>query len=242
MLEEFINKVYKNMKKIMFVNALVIASAAMLGGCSQAPESDQAEVGDAQEVQEAGAAMVADVDLASSKVEWVGTKVTGRHNGEIRLSKGSLQLAEGALVGGNFTLDMNSISTTDKMGADNGLTDHLKSSDFFDVEKYPTAEFVITGIKALESAPVDAEDVPEINQYKISNPTHTITGNLTMKGVTKSVSFPAAVSMSDGAVNATAKFNINRSDWGISYPGKPDDLIREVVHIGIALKAAVPLS
>jgi len=230
------------MKKIMLVNVLAFATAAMLGGCSQAPDSDQAEVGEAQEVQEAGAAMVADVDLATSKVEWVGTKVTGRHNGEIRLSKGNLQMAEGALVGGTFTLDMNSISTTDKMGADNDLTDHLKSSDFFDVEKFATAEFVITGVNALTSAPVDAENVPEINQYKISNPTHTITGNLTLKGVTKSVSFPAAVNVSNGVVSATAKFNINRSDWGISYPGKPDDLIRDVVHIGIALKAAVPLS
>jgi len=230
------------MKKIMFMSALSMTAAMLIGGCTQAPDSDAATVGDAQEVQDAGSGMTAEVDLASSKVEWVGTKVTGRHNGQIPMSKGSLQMSEGALVGGSFTLDMANISTTDKMGAENGLTDHLKSSDFFDVEKYSTAEFVITGVRALDSAPVDAEDVPEINQYKISNPTHEITGNLTLKGVTKSVSFPAAVNINQGGVSATAKFNINRNDWGISYPGKPDDLIREVVHIGIALKAAVPVS
>jgi len=230
------------MKKIMFVSALSMTAAMMIGGCTQAPDSDEAKVGDAQEVQDAGAAMIAEVDLASSKVEWVGTKVTGRHNGEIRMSKGSLQMTEGALVGGKFTLDMTSMSATDKMGAENGLTDHLQSAEFFEVEKFPTAEFVITGVRKLDSAPVDAEDVPEINQYKLSNPTHEIAGNLTLKGVTKSVTFPAAVNVSQGSVSATAKFNINRADWGITYPGKPDDLIREIVHIGIALKAAVQVS
>lgn len=230
------------MKKIMFIGALSMTAVMMVASCTQAPDSDAATVGDAQEVQDAGAAMTAEVDLAASKVEWVGTKVTGRHNGQIPLSKGSLQMTEGALVGGSFTMDMTSLTTTDKMGAENGLTDHLKSSDFFEVEKYPTAEFVITGVRALDTAPVDAEDVPEINQYKISNPTHEITGNLTLKGVTKSVTFPAAVKIGQDGVSATAKFNINRNDWGITYPGKPDDLIREVVHIGIALKAAVPLS
>jgi polyisoprenoid-binding protein YceI len=78
----------------------------------------------------------------------------------------------------------------------------------------------------------------EINKYKVLNPTHLVSGNLTLKGVTKNIEFPASITVSGNSAEATAKFNINRKEWGIVYPGKPDDLIRDAIHLGIYIKAA----
>ncbi len=217
---------------------LVLTATALATGCAQAPESDQATVAEEQAVSTTAQGDPLLVDLLASKVEWVGTKVTGRHNGEIRLKQGSLVMKDGQLTGGAFIIDMNSLSTKDRRGFENGLSEHLMSTDFFDVEQYPTAQFEITGVRVLEVVVPDTEEVPEISQYKLSNPTHEISGNLTIKGVTKNITFPATVEVSNGSVSSTAKFNINRKDWGITYPGKPNDLISETIHLGIGLKAS----
>lgn len=225
--------------------ALLSASVIVPGffsGCAQAPESDQAVVQDEQQVADRSDAAQAPVDVVASKVEWVGTKVTGRHNGTLQLANGYLEMSEGKVVGGNFTIDMSTLKTSDQVGAENGLTDHLKSSDFFSVEEFPTATFVITSVQPTGLVGDDSEQVPEIEQYRVSNPTHDISGNLTIKGVSRNITFPASIQVGAGGTKAIAKFNIKRSDWGITYPGKPDDLIRDEVHIGIALRAGAPES
>jgi polyisoprenoid-binding protein YceI len=218
------------------ITRFAIAPAALLvlaAGCAQAPDSDQATVGDAQDVQQVAEATTVSVNTDASTIEWVGTKVTGRHNGSLALSEGTLELADGGLVGGTFTIDMNSLTVLDDAGE--RLQGHLMSPDFFNVAENPTATFVITGAEAIETASADEEEVPEISQYKVTDPTHTISGNLTMVGVTKGISFPAKVSVDGSDVEATAKFNINRKDWNINYAGKPDDLIRDDVHLGLML-------
>ena len=96
------------------------------------------------------------------------------------------------------------------------LTKHLKSPDFFDVEKFPTATFKSTSIEKTADG-------------------HTITGNLTLHGVTKQVSFPATVTASEARVSANAEFSINRKDFDINYPGMQDDLIRDLVVIKLKL-------
>ena len=95
------------------------------------------------------------------------------------------------------------------------LRKHLKSPDFFDVEKFPTATFKSTAIEKTDDG-------------------HTITGDLTLHGVTKRVSFPATVTVTDGQVTANSEFSINRNDFGIVYPGMPDDLIRDLVVIKLS--------
>lgn len=78
----------------------------------------------------------------------------------------------------------------------------------------------------------------EINEYKVGNPTHTVSGNLTLKGVTKNIEFPARITVTGGnSAEAVAKFNIDRQHWGLKYPGKPDDLIRDAIHLGLYIKA-----
>jgi polyisoprenoid-binding protein YceI len=226
------------MKRLFFIPALLTVSAALWTGCAQAPESDEAKVSEAAEAAQAVEGNLVQVDKQNSNIEWVGTKVTGRHNGTIQLSKGELLVQDNNLVGGSFTIDMNSLTTLDAMGADNGLTDHLKSDDFFSVEEFPSADFVITSVKPIAEAAADTEEVPEIDQYRVQNPSHEISGNLTIKGITRNVTFPASVRVSGTEVKAIAKFNIDRSEWDITYPGKPNDLISKTVHIGIGLQTA----
>ncbi|MET0298986.1 MAG: YceI family protein [Flavitalea sp.] len=223
-------------------NLIYLAAFAMLGftACTDAPESDEAKTSEAKEVTTAEGAAYK-VDPAGSKIEWIGTKVTGFHHGELSVKSGELDVKDTAITGGSFIIDMTSLKVVDKgdTATNNKLQGHLVSPDFFDVAKNPEAKFEITSVKPFTGSVTDSADVRQegISQYKVANPTHLISGNLTLKGVTKNVEFPAKVTISGTGVDAIAKFNIDRKQWNIVYPGKPNDLIRDNVHLGIALKA-----
>lgn len=140
------------------------------------------------------------VDVDASTVAWVGKKVTGQHNGVIGLKGGRLEMEDGKLTGGIFTIDMPSIECQDLSGDSKGnLEGHLKSDDFFGVEKYPTATFVIT--KAVPQGP---------GKYKV-------VGNITIKGKTEEIQFPASIEEKDGKVMASAALTIDRSKFDIRY-------------------------
>lgn len=149
-----------------------------------------------------------------SKLGFVGSKVTGSHDGGFKKFTGSFQVdvankklaADGKHV---VEIDMNSTWSDDDK-----LTGHLKSPDFFDVEKFPTARFVLT--KATETK----------DGYELS-------GTLDFHGVKKGITFPATVTVADDekSVSIKAEFAINRTDFGVVFPGRPDDLIREEVVI-----------
>src|SRR5207244_3888695 len=101
------------------------------------------------------------------------------------------------------------------------LTGHLKSPDFFDVKTHPKATFVST----------------EIKKGGDKGATHTITGNLTIKGITKTISFPATVALNGDTANVDAEFAINRRDFSLNYAGMPNDLIRDDVVIKLLIRA-----
>ena len=154
-----------------------------------------------------------------STIGFVGSKVTGSHNGEFKSFTGSRELSADKLEASKVSLeiDMDSAKTdSDK------LDGHLKSPDLFDVAKYPKAKFASTAIKAGGD----------------KGATHTITGTLELHGETKTISFPATVKVTDAEVTATSEFSINRKDFKILYAGKADDLIRDDVLI--KLNIAVP--
>lgn len=168
------------MKKVQIILSAVILGLASLTNAVAAPKP------------------VA-VSTSASKVVWLAKKVTGEHNGTVAISKGSLSVDGNKLVGGSFTIDLKSIvckDLTDPTYNQKFIT-HISSGDFFEVEKFPTANFVITKVVG--------------NQ---------ISGNMTVKGITKAITFPAQISVTGGKVAATASITLDRTDYNIKYGSK----------------------
>lgn len=141
------------------------------------------------------------VDTNESYVSWKGYKVTGSHYGKVKLKEGNLAYENDQLVGGGFTIDMGSISVEDLSGNyAQKLEGHLKSPDFFGVEKYPTANFVITK--------VISRGTP--GSYKVI-------GNLTIKETTKEIKFNAQIDEKEGKKVATADITVDRSEFDVRY-------------------------
>ena len=231
------------MKKLKLQFSALLFIGLAFTACQDAPESDDAVVSEAQEEQDVSASAASyTINKTASNVEWIGTKTGGRHNGTVMVKDGEFAVENGEIVGGNFTLDMTTILSTDAKMDDKSnqkLTGHLRSPDFFEVDKFPDANFVITEVKKLDGANVaqDTANTAEIDKYKVTNPTHEVTGNLTIKGVTKSVTFPAKIEMNDNSLNAIAKFNINRKDWDIKYELMGEAILSNTIHLGIGVQA-----
>jgi polyisoprenoid-binding protein YceI len=163
------------------------------------------------------------VDTKASTINWLAKKVTGQHMGTIGISAGDVVVEKGKLVGGSFTIDMKSIVCTDIENKEYNqkFIGHITTGDFFEVDKFPTATFKITK--------VDGSNV---------------TGDLTIKGVTQSVSFPAVISVKGDAVSATAKIDVDRTKFGIKYGSKSffasigDKAIDDTFALDIKLVAA----
>lgn len=158
------------------------------------------------------------IDAAASSIGFTGAKVTGQHNGSFPTFTGTLDLDPARVENSRVAVDIDTTSVTTDTPR---LTTHLKSADFFDVERFPRATFTSTAI-----APGGANGA-----------THTITGNLALHGVTRAISFPATVTVSPSEVTATAEFVINRREFGIVYAGMPDNLIRDDVAMHLRLRA-----
>lgn len=219
------------MKKLFLPVAVLLTMAA----CNNAPEADQAATGDKEAVANAeGTVYVTD---STSNVGWTGTKPTGSHNGTFLLKEGSLTVKDNNLAAGSFVIDINSLNCLDLAGdakQKGDLEGHLKSPDFFDAAKFPTAKFEITGVEAFKYDSLTMKDVV------MKDATHTIKGNLTLKDSTKNVTFPAKVSVAADKVTAVADFNIDRTLWGINYkgPNNPQDwIISKTVNLKLNLSA-----
>lgn len=227
----------------------LLAFAGLMASCAKAPESDEATTSEAEEIEEveAPAASTYNVNTSESKVLWVGTKPTGRHNGTIDISEGSFTVEDGNITGGSITIDMKTMVSEDlasdpEMKAK--LEGHLQSNDFFSADSIPTAKFEVAEVTAYQ-APAEGEEATEEgeeeSEYKIADPTHTVRGNLTLRGVTKSIEFPAKVSMEGGTMTAEARFNIDRTNWGINYKAEgsvEDKFIHNTVNVGFSIKAS----
>ena len=155
----------------------------------------------------------------NSKVLFTGSKVTGKHEGGFNKFSGAIELVNGKAEESSVKVD---IETSSVFTDTDGLTKHLQTGDFFEVEKFPKASFASTKI------------VPD--QSKGAN-AFTVTGDLELRGVRKSITFPATIVVSPADVSVDTDFSINRKDFGIVYAGKADDLIRDDVVIKLDLKA-----
>ena len=137
------------------------------------------------------------VNTEKSSIEWLGKKIGGQHVGTIQLKSGYIELKDDKIVAGNFVIDMASIKNTDleDEGYNQKLVGHLKSDDFFGVEKYPTAKFVVT------------------KSSKFSNGKATVTGDITIKGKTESITFE----VTKGNNEYSSKIDIDRSKFDVRY-------------------------
>jgi len=141
------------------------------------------------------------VDISRSSVKWLGKKVTGEHTGTISIKSGQLNVKNGDITGGTIEIDMNTITDLDLKDAEWNarLVGHLKSDDFFAVEKFPVSTFRLTGVKKLSG-----------NESEFS-------GNLTIKGITHPVTFRATVTTEGNVLTSAGQLVINRAKFNIRY-------------------------
>lgn len=219
------------MKKII-INSALIAFIG-LGAISCNDGKKEAKTSDAKEVAEATQEAVNyKVDAAASTIKWHGEKPTGSHHGTIDIAKGSLMVKSNVVEAGKFVIDMKTINDEDLEGEKKeNLEAHLmgtvegKEGDFFNVNKYPTATFELSGVEAMGD--------------------HTmVKGNLTIKDKTNHIEFPATVNMDVDKVSIESKpFTIDRTKWGVNYGSKSvydnlgDKFISDDIELTISLVA-----
>jgi polyisoprenoid-binding protein YceI len=199
---------------------LVLTGLMLVAACGNpATNKSQAVTGEATQAPSAkpAGAQTYLITPENSKIEFVGSKVTGSHNGSFQKFSGEIHYT-GDVTTSHVTITME----TDSLTTDTpDLTKHLKTADFFDVAKFPQAKFESTSIKAGGD----------------KGASHTVTGNLTLHGVTKSVTFPATIAVAADAVTVDSSFAINRKDFGINFAGATDNLIRDDVVLTLKIKA-----
>ena len=153
------------------------------------------------------------IDTKESVITWTGSMVLAseEHIGYVHISKGELMIEKGQLVGGTAEIDMNTIEYKDKTNKNTPIN-HLKSPDYFDIEKFPISTIAITRVTS------------------VNDKTLKVTGNLVIKGVARSVTFPANMEVENGIAKANGKLTIDRTDWGIRYrSGKFFDIVADQI-------------
>lgn len=223
------------------------------------PKGETVETSDAKAVASDAGSQAVSVNTEKSIITWIGSKPAGKHNGMINISSGEISLKENTIVAGNFTIDINSLENLDMAGSKGAkdLKGHLMSADFFDAANFPEAKFEVTSVSTFDVAKLEADKdeyqtdfaPKKLSEVLVENPTHFISGNLTMRGTTKNITFPASVSINGGVVKAKASFNIDRTAWGLKYGDEAsaldkakDKFLYNTVNIGFELEAGTASS
>lgn len=214
-----------NILKFAFITFIALTS------CKK-EDSDKNTPKDEQEMVDTVSSSIYDVSPATSSIEWTGSKPTGKHTGTIQLKNGIFEVTDGKVTGGTFTIDMNTINVTDLEGNEKtNLETHLKGTGdqkeedhFFNVNKFPLSNFKIKSISEANGA-------------------YFIKGDLTLKEITKEVSFTAEISVSENEINFISDpFKINRTEWGVNYASKSifdnlkDKFIDDDIELLVKLK------
>ncbi len=168
------------------------------------------------------------IDTENSKLEWEGSKVTGQHFGTIQIKEGSFDVKNGKPANGKVTVDMTTIENKDLSGkSKKKLEGHLRSADFFNVEEHPTSTFELKKIEEIEETKKGFD--------------HQVTGDLTIKGITKEISFPARIKVEEGKLAAYSDFGIDRSRWEVKYGSASffDNLGDKMIYDEIRFKVKV---
>lgn len=220
------------MKKRVINSMLVLSLIVNALSCKSDKKTETSDAKDAKETIEM--ADTYNVNVEQSKINWVGSKPAGQHNGIVPLSEGSLMVSDDQVIGGEVTLDMTSIEVQDLEGEDKkDLENHLmgysngKEDHFFNATKYPEAKFEITGFETVEDQAM-------------------LSGNLTLKEITKNITFPVNVSMNDADESlllTSEEIILDRTEWGIKFMSKSfvenlgDNFVSDQMKISFDLKA-----
>ena len=208
--------------------SLLVVSLLFIS-CKEKVKEEQNTTEAKTEVQAIKDQAIADANYTAnteaSVLNWKGFKPTGTHNGTVAIKNGTFEVKEGKLVGGNFVFDMNAITVLDIPAEDEGngkLKGHLESGDFFDVAKNPEATFKITSVDG-----------------------NLVKGDLTVKGITKNIEFPAAITTTDSGVQLSGTaFEIDRTEFDIKYKSEKffdnlkDKFINDEFEISFELNAS----
>lgn len=211
------------MKKTIFISVL---SAFALVSCGK----DKPVTSEVSEVTTTSEGVLYQVDTLNSKVQWKGFKVlktdNTSHIGSIKFESGDVTVKDGKLESGKFVVNMSSLENEDVKDEEmkTKLESHLKSEDFFEVEKFPTASFEITKI-------TDAVEGGDYNAV--------LDGNLTIKGITKPMTFNANVSIKEGEISiATEQKDIDREVFGVSFQSPIENgVIKNEINVQVLVKA-----
>jgi len=218
-------------KTFLTLAVILMSSIMLFTGCGKSDKEVKTGSNEKVAGKTAGSTTLK-VNTNESIVEWLGKKVTGQHHGTIKISKGELNVEKDKVVAGYIEIDMNTIVDIDlKDSTDNKkLTGHLKSDDFFVASKFPTAKFEISGVSSLNDP-----NKPSFNSM--------VKGNLTIKGMTKGIEFPATIKIENGILKADADFDIDRTQWDIRYgsgkffEGLGDKMISDNFNIRFRISA-----
>ena len=167
------------------------------------------------------------IDTNASKATWEGSKLVGKHDGDLKVKGGELQAEKGALTGGNVEIDMTSLSDKDLTDADSNkkLVTHLKSDDFFSVEKHPVSTLKITKVEKKDGKTM-------------------VTGDLTIKGITKPITFPADVKSDKKGLKARGEMVVDRTHYDIKFRSLKffsdigDKVINDTFKVGFDVSAS----
>lgn len=214
------------MKKFLLFSSAFFCMLA----CNQTPKSTVKATESIEPELTSNASSAYTIDTTASSLQWEGYEGLSlgdaEHTGSLNIAKGTLRLDSGVVTGGEVGFDMKNIVVTDIPATspkNEKLRKHLLSADFFDAEKFPEAVFIVTGITSKGTDSV------------------LVSGNLTLKGTEKNISFPAAIQVTDSVVKAASpKFYINRKDWGMHYRSENslgDELIRNELGIKLNIVA-----
>jgi polyisoprenoid-binding protein YceI len=191
----------KNFRNLMYL----VFAVAMIVACDKKENKGEGSTDStATGVDSSAVTSTLKIDTTKSDVKWLGKKVTGEHKGTVKVKGGELQITGDSLTGGTVEVNMTSIAVTDLTDKtmNDKLVGHLKSDDFFGVAKNPTATLVIKNVQPGADGKL------------------VVSGDLTIKGITKPVNFPADINVSNDKVTAKGTAVINRTDFDVRYGSK----------------------
>jgi polyisoprenoid-binding protein YceI len=220
------------MKKLNVFLVAALSGLTLFSACSDAPKGDKATISNEQQAATA-TGQTFSVDTTASRVRFTGNGVGKNHPGIFRLSSGTVAINDNQITGGQFAININSMQMEEQGEMfQTQLRGHLLNGDFFDAEKFGTAKFEITKIEPYKANSTDTSIISGAN--------FSVSGNLTLKNVTKNITFPAKVDLDGNTLKAKANFDIDRTQWQMNYGNDKtlkDKFISETVNIELDLEA-----